>query len=63
VKHLAVHLVLGDAIVMIHEQNRHRRWVIVMAVFAVAALLLLLGVFLSHDREQSIPKSLVIHGR
>ena len=39
----------------------HQRWVIVLAVFA--ALLLLLGVFLSHDREQSIPKSLIIHGK
>jgi hypothetical protein len=55
--------VLSDAIVMIHEQNRHRRCVIALAVLALAGLLLLLGVFLSHEREQSIPKSVIIHGK
>jgi hypothetical protein len=45
------------------NQNHHRRWVIVLSVFAVAALLLLLRVILSHDREQSILKSVIIHGK
>jgi hypothetical protein len=45
------------------NQNHHRRWVIVLAIFAVAALLLLLRVSVFHDREQSIPKSVIIHGK
>jgi hypothetical protein len=47
---------------MTHEQNRHRRCVIALAVLALAALLLLLQVIRSHDRQQSIPKSVIIHG-
>jgi hypothetical protein len=39
----------------------HQRWVIILAV--VVGLLLLLGVFLSQNREQSIPKSLIFHGK
>lgn len=38
------------------NQNNHQRWVIVLAVFALAVLLLLLRVWRSHDREQSTPK-------
>jgi hypothetical protein len=45
------------------NQSHHRRWVIVLAVFAVAALLLLLRVILFHDRVQSILKSVIIHGK
>jgi hypothetical protein len=44
------------------NQNHHR-WVIVLAVFAVAALLVLLRVILFHDREPSILKSIIIHGK
>jgi hypothetical protein len=45
------------------NQNNHQRWVIVLAVFALAVLLLLLRVWRSHDREQSTPKSVIIHGK
>ncbi len=45
------------------NQNHHRHWVIVLAIFAVAGLLLLLRVMLSHDRDQSPPKSVIIHGK
>jgi hypothetical protein len=45
------------------NQNHHRHWVFVLAIFAVAALLLLLRVVLSHDRDQSVPKSTIIHGK
>jgi hypothetical protein len=46
-----------------NEHRHHRRWVIVLAVFAVAALLLLLRVILSHERDQGTTKSVIIHGK
>jgi hypothetical protein len=45
------------------NQNHHRRWVIFLAVFAVATLLLLLRVIFFHGREPSILKSIIIHGK
>jgi uncharacterized membrane protein (UPF0136 family) len=62
---VAVRPVVGAvSITMNQNQHRHhRRWVIVLAVFAAAALLLLLRVILSHEREQPIPKSLIMHGK
>jgi hypothetical protein len=41
------------------NQNHHRRWVIFLAVFAVATLLLLLRVIFFHGREPSILKSIM----
>jgi len=39
----------------------HKRWVIILA--GLVTLIMLLAAFLSHDRERSIPKSLIIHGK
>jgi hypothetical protein len=44
-------------------KNQHRRSVIVLAALALAALLMLLRVVFSHERDQSVPKSVIMHGK
>jgi hypothetical protein len=58
-----LHLVVMAPFRSVTNQNRHRRSVMALAVLALAALLLLLGVFLSHERDQSVPKSVIMHGK
>jgi lipoprotein signal peptidase len=45
------------------NHNQQQRWVFVLALLALAALFVFLRVVRSHEREQSIPKSLIIHGK